>query len=677
MRRILLAAAALIVGLILIALILPVFLPSEAYRGQIQRAATEALGRETDVAGRIGVSLIPRIQVSAADVSVANAEGFGDAPFAEMGALRLSVDLFPLLSGRISVNELVLVDPVVRLSQRGSDNNWTFQTGGDAAPQASGEGFVRRPGALPIEATLGDVRLENGLVIYSDGQTEHRIENLDVAVEMDSVDDPARVSGGLQADGETLTFDLRLDSLRGFFEGARTPVNARFGGDLVAAEFDGAFLESSDIDFEGFLSLALTDLQRLSAVAGAALPEGDVFRRFNAEGDVTGSPTQLSFDNAELAFDDITATGAFSARLDAARPKLTGELVIPELDVTPYAAGGEAGAAPAQPSEGGWSEEPVDLSALRLVDADLSIQAGTLRYGEIEVNDAALEATLEDGRLTADLSRFNLYSGQGSARLVANARQDTPSYSLQADLDALNALPFMQAAAGFDRLEGIGSLSLDVASQGASPADIMNALNGQGRFDFSDGAIKGVNLARVIRGVQTALETGELPQGFGDTEATDFSSLGGTINIADGVAANPDLALLSPLLRVQGEGSLNLLEQSIDYRLTPRAVADLTGQGGEADLNGVPVPIRIRGSMTSPSISLDLERIMRSLVQSQAGGLIGGEAGQALSEGRSVEDVLRDEAANALFNALGGRRGQAEDEDQDAETPPAEEPPAR
>jgi len=675
MRRILLIAAALVAGLLLLAVLLPLFLPSEAYRGQIETAASDALGRETSVSGDIRVSILPRIEVRAGDVAVADAEGFGDAPFAEMAALRLSVDLFPLLSGRISVRELILVDPVVRLTQRGAENNWTFATAETPAEPASG-GFTRRPGALPIDAALGDVRLENGLILYSDGQTERRVEDLDLAVEMAGVDDPARIRGGFETEGERVTLDLRLDSLRGFLEGARTPVNAQFGGDLIDAEFDGAFLESPALDYEGTLELALPDLQRLSAVAGAPLPDGDIYRRFNASGDVSGSPARIAFENAEIGFDDITASGDFAAQLDGPRPRLTGRLSIPELDVTPYAVSGASeGGAPAQPSGGDWSEEPLDLSALRAADAHLTINAGLLRYGDIEVSDAALTARLENGRLVADLSRFNLYSGTGSARLVADARGAAPSYTLRAELDALNAMPFMQAAAGFDRLEGIGSLSLDLASGGASPAGVVGALSGQGRFDFADGAIRGVNLARVIRGVQAALESGRLPEGFGQNEATDFSSLAGTIDIADGVAVNPDFALLSPLLRVQGEGEVNLLDQSIDYRITPRAVADLTGQGGAVDLNGVAVPIRIRGSMTDPSISLDMERILRDLVRAQAGGLIGGQAGEALSEGRDIEDVLRDEAVNALFGAL-GRRDEPEEEEPPAETPPADDPPS-
>lgn len=668
MRRILLIAAAAVAGLLGVALILPAFLPSEAYRGQIEREATGALGRETSVQGRISVSILPRIMVRAQEVRVANAPGFDGEPFAEMGALRLSVDLFPLLSGRVSVNELVLVDPVVRLSERGGRNNWTFApAAGEPDAQAGAGGFARRPGALPFEASLGDVRLENGLIVYSDGAVTRRIESLDLAVEMTRFDAPARLRGDFSLEGEPVQFDVALASLRGFLEGARTDAEARIESAVLDAAFDGAFLESPDVEFAGRLELGLPDLQRLAALAGSPLPDGEIFRLFEAQGQVAGSPSRVAFSGAQLRFDDIEAEGDFTAELDRRRPLLTGSLSLETLDVTPYAASESArdGGAPAQPSgEGGeWSDEPVDLSVLRALDARLDLTAGRLIYGAIEASDAALTAVLEDGRLQADLTSFRLYDGAGTARLVADARSATPSYVMTARFDALQALPFLSAAAGFDRLSGLGGLSLDVTSQGASPRAIIEALNGQGRFQFADGAIRGINVARVIRGVQQALETGQLPAGFGQDQETDFSSLGGTIDITDGIASNPDLQLLSPLVRVLGEGRVNLAEQRIDYRLSPRAVADLTGQGGAPDLSGIAVPVRISGSLSQPQIGIDFEQIARDLVRARAGGLIGGQAGQALSDGARIEDVLRQEGSRALLDALGaGDDPQAEGE---------------
>ena len=304
------------------------------------------------------------------------------------------------------------------------------------------------------------------------------------------------------------------------------------------------------------------------------------------------------------------------------RPVLTGQLAIPVLDLNPYMPEEQSGTTSGGQTE--WSSEEIDLAALRLVDADLRLTAGRLIFGEIEVSEADVRARLTNGRLVADLSRFTLYGGNGSGQLVVNARSATPSYTLNAQLEGLQTQPFLGAAADFSALRGLGNFAVDLSSSGASTAAIMNSLSGNGNLRLSDGAIEGLNLARILRGVQTAITTRQLPQGFGPEEETDFSELGGTFTVRNGVLSNNDLSMLSPLLRVAGAGEFNLAEQSMDYRISPRAVASLAGQGGTPELNGIAVPVRLRGTFNDPSFSIDFEAVARELATGQARGLLEG-----------------------------------------------------
>jgi AsmA protein len=69
---------------------------------------------------------------------------------------------------------------------------------------------------------------------------------------------------------------------------------------------------------------------------------------------------------------------------------------------------------------------------------------------------------------------------------------------------------------------------------------------------------------------------------------------------------NTDLALKSPLLRVEGAGKINLAQRTVDYRITPKAVANLEGQGGRTDLAGIMVPIDVKGPWDNLSYQPDL-----------------------------------------------------------------------
>ena len=643
--------------------VIPSLIPDEVLRTRAESAASQALGREVTLPGDIDLRLLPAAQIRAGEARIANADGFGDEAFAEMSELRVSVALLPLISRTIEIEEFVLVDPTIRLQARAGRNNWSFGAG-DSAPSAApanSEGFVRAPGALPIEASFGDVRIVNGSVIYSDGGQTRRIEALTLTAELPSVDGPARVSGAFNADGRPMDFDVSVASLRGFFEGEETPFEAALTGALADVRFDGAFRESPDLAFDGGADITLP-LRALGRYLGADLPEGEIFRRFSAQAQVSATPGRVGLSEADITFDDIQAFGELALDYAAARPMITGALSTPNLDITPYipAETDASGSTGAGGGVGPWSEEEIDLAPLRTVDADLTVNADAFKARDIEADDAVIRLTLDTGRLVARIDQVRLYGGSGAVTAVVNARSSRPSYSLNADIQSLQAQPFLSAAAGFDRLLGQGALSMDLAATGASPAAIMDSLSGQGRFNFSEGAITGVNLAQVIRTVQQGLESGSIPSGFAEAQQTDFTALTGTLTIENGLARNLDLTMLSPLLRVEGSGSVNLAEQAIEYRLTPRAVQSLTGQGGDLDLQGVGVPIVMRGGFNDVSISVDFASVARDLARARAGDLIGGDAGAALSQGGS----LRDAARGAVRDMLGGgAREEGEEED--------------
>ena len=667
MRRLLIALLALVILVIGVAVLAPALIPTDMIRQRTQTAATDSLGRDVILAGDIRLQVLPQLQVRAQDARIANAPGFGEEPFAQMQEMRVSVALIPLLQRQIEIEEFVLVDPVIRLQSNTSGNNWTFGDDAEAASQANTEdGFQRRPGALPFEASFGDVRIENGAVIFDDGVQTRRFDALDLSIDLPSVDQPVRLRGSFEADGRPMDFNAELGSLRGFFEGQETAFSTTLNGPLADLTLDGRFLESAELAFDGDVDVTLP-LRALARYLGADLPDGDIFRQFSARSAVSGEPGLVRLNDARISFDDINAQGGMTLNYAGARPRITGELSTALLDLTPYI---PAESAPDANRSGGsgiseWSDEPMDLAPLRTVDTEITIRADELKARDIEVSDVTALTTLDQGRLTARLNRFQLHGGAGEAVAVINARGNTPSFSFNANLDSLQAQPFLLAAAQFDRLIGDGGFTMDLTANGASPAAIMNSLSGTGRFEFNDGAIQGVNLAQMIRTVQTALQNRALPTAFAESEQTDFSTLGGSFTVTNGVVSNQDLQMLSPLLRVLGNGQIDLGAQSIDYRLTPRAVQSLTGQGGQLDLQGLEVPVRLEGGFNNVSARIDFEAVARNLLSQQAGRLLRQSGdGEAEDEApASPEDVVRGLFGQLLNNSRDSSEETPDEED--------------
>ena len=652
MTRLLQFIFVLIVIIIGAAIIIPFVVPASFYRERVQIAASEALHREVMLGGDLELRLLPRIEVRAHSVSIANEEGFGDAPFAEMGEMRVAVKLEPLLSRRIEIAEFVLIDPVIRLEQRGSRNNWTLAAADTAPPPPPAEGGFRRPGALPLDASFGDVRIENGTISFSDSRGSHDITGLDLAVGLPSLDGPMQLDGSLSADGERMSFSASIASLRGFFEGRQTGFLLDLGGNLVTAHFDGNFLESSELAVDGAFNTTVPSIRNLAAFSGVDMPPGNGLRRFSTSGRLAGDPTHIALTADAIRLDEITGSGTLNVNLEAAKPRLDGALTLTRLDVTPYLPEHVEDANPSAAGIPPWSDEVIDLAGFGLVDADLRLEVGSLKFREIEVGETRLRVRVLNSRLEANLTQIALYEGNGTADIVVNGRGRTPSYSVRADLTGLDAQPFLQAAAGFDRLRGTGSIELSFTGSGQSQAAIMQTLAGNGRFNFADGAITGINIAETIRNVSSFVSgngnstTGdsETPAATGENAETDFTALTGTFTATAGRVSNQDLLMLSPLLRVTGSGWVNLPDQTVDYRMQPRAVASIQGQGGDRDLQGITVPVRIRGDFNHIAFGVDTEAVAQALLTGAVRNALGGS-----SDAATPEQAVR----NTLLNALG------------------------
>jgi hypothetical protein len=75
-----------------------------------------------------------------------------------------------------------------------------------------------------------------------------------------------------------------------------------------------------------------------------------------------------------------------------------------------------------------------------------------------------------------------------------------------------------------------------------------------------------------------------------------------------------------------------------------------TGTGQVSDLAGASLPLKITGSLSDPSVSVDVE----SVVKQEAGKQVLKKLGVDQEEGQSSEEALKDKAKQQLKKLLGG-----------------------
>ncbi len=282
------------------------------------------------------------------------------------------------------------------------------------------------------------------------------------------------------------------------------------------------------------------------------------------------------------------------------------------------AAGPSSKASPGKESPGKTAETPVDLSALKGLDANGKVQVGALQARGLKLAKVKADIKAANGRAEIGPHSAELYGGSVDGAITAQA--DGNRVTVKEKLTSINIGPLLRDFAQQDRLEGRGNLALDVAAAGPTVEAMKKALNGSARLDLKDGAIKGIDIAGALRKAKAKLG-GEQAQAASQTEKTDFSEFSASFAIKNGVARNEDLDVKAPLFRITGSGDIDIGHSKIDYVTKVAVVGTTQGQGGAelAELRGLTVPVHLSGPFDNLAYKVNYGAVAADLAKSRAG----------------------------------------------------------
>lgn len=187
-------------------------------------------------------------------------------------------------------------------------------------------------------------------------------------------------------------------------------------------------------------------------------------------------------------------------------------------------------------------------------------------------------------------------------------------------------------------------------------AEIKKQLHGTARFSLKDGVVKGVDVARLLSDAYLVLQ-GQPVEAQGGEKSTPFSSLEGTVKVTNGVVENRDLVVVSPVLRIRGEGTWNLPADQVAYRVNASVVEALQGRGGRTitELTGLTVPIQVSGPVAKLDWRLDLKTLLAQEVAKRGKEKLENklqDKAEELLKKRGLEGVLPKDAGRRLLEAL-------------------------
>ncbi|MDZ7752697.1 MAG: AsmA family protein [Gammaproteobacteria bacterium] len=389
------------------------------------------------------------------------------------------------------------------------------------------------------------------------------------------------------------------------------------------------------------------DPHALLPALGLTLPflaDPTAMKSLSIQGAFSATPTSAGVDTLDIRLDDSRIRGALDVTYGAPT-RADFRLDIDHLDVDRYM--------PRIPGQDGETASAMEAgaAALPLLPRDVAI-TGDLAIGELKVQGirtTRVEAALELARGVLRIAPVSarMYGGEVTQRIVLDTSGKIPRAGFAMDARTIDVGKLLVDLQGEARITGTGAVAVELESTGVDEVEMTASLNGQGGFDLRDGAIKGVNIARLLRQAEAAVRGKALPAG-GSLE-TDFTTLAGSFSITNGRLRNDDLSGKSPLLRVHGRGTANLVTRRLDYRLDTSLVDTAEGQGGRevGELRDVTIPITFSGTFAEPTYSLDPGRLLKERARQAVKRKL--EKQLQRKAGDRLEDQLKDRLLEGLL----------------------------
>ncbi|MDH3713302.1 MAG: AsmA family protein [Gammaproteobacteria bacterium] len=668
----------LVLAIVLVVSFLATFDPN-SYKSELAATVKQQTGRDLSIPGDVRLSYFPWLGFETGGVTLGNAQGFGETPFAQISAVKVKVEVLPLLRRVLSIDVVELIGLRLDLQKsRDGASNWDDLAGaGDEGGQTDSGGTGESGGAAPVLAalSLGGLKIEDAAVRYRDAQSGQDITLNEVSlltgkvvlskpfdVELNAkaaVNEPnltaalrmtARLTANLDAQRYTIAdLDFAADlagdpvpagamslTLTGGAEADLAAQVARiFALEVTAgaltAQLDGEVKQlDATPQFDIKLDIPTFDARQL--MQELALPplntaDADVLREVAVQAQAAGSPLAVDVKLLAIALDDTQIEAAAELRNlgdPKQLPRITAQANISKIDLDRYLPS-EPEQPAAQTGAGGGSAAPtaddtpigLPIELLRTLNARAEVKLGAVTVKKLNISDVALVLSARDGVVRLDPLSLSLYDGLFKGRTIIDVRGAQPKFDVRAQLAGVQAGPLLADFMGDDKVHGRSDANLAITTRGETVGALKKALNGTVAVAFQDGAIKDFNLAEELRRAEAKLKKQDYRSA--GTQPTDFSSATVSGRFKNGVLHTSDLDLRSPLLRVGGEGQIDVAAETMDYLATVTFTGEKTGQGGAAgeDLKGLPIPVRVTGAFDDPTIKLELAKALEAKARAE------------------------------------------------------------
>jgi AsmA protein len=640
-------------------------------KGQLQLGATPVSISGTVVTATEAVPLNIDLKIAASDVSIEELARLG-------AAFGVAFNPRTKIAGRLTA-DLEAEGPANRPALRGEIKARDVAITGGDLPQPV------RADAIALELTPAALR--SNRFTASTGGTNVAVELLLADYSTDKARLDATIETGKAELGELLAIARAwgVSAAEGITGSGEASLSVRTTGPLSGA---------ARRTYSGFghLSNALLKLPSLAQplrVAQAGL-------RF--------TKSSALVENLNASLGQTTATGNLRLR-DFDSPRVEFALTADKMSLNEWQQLFVADARNAAASTTAWDFVPraqaaaaASPSLLARTTGSGSLAVGTVIYDRITMTNVRTQVALDRGLIRLSPLTADVYGGKQSGTIVVDARSTPSTYSVSTKMDHVDANQLLSSVSSVkDKLFGWLAANGQTNFTASSAGDVARTLDGKVNLDLREGKINNMDLMYEIASAGKFLAVGRKMKPY-----TDLVQLAGDLDINDGVVRTDNLKAVISDGRMAATGTANLVDQSLNLRVTAVLSKEFSEEAGGTNVGGylttalankngeLVVPLIVTGTFEKPRFAPDLGKIAQMKLENLAptlsnpgeltsvlGAILGKKGKDGKQEPGADGDAAPQDPLGGILDALGGKKKKEEPKDSTGTSEPtAEKQPA-
>ena len=240
---------------------------------------------------------------------------------------------------------------------------------------------------------------------------------LNLTLAADDPDGPLKVNGSLTVRGAPLTIAGSVASMQALLSDQPAQIALKVSGPPFEATYEGTISLAAGLSLDGTLKLQAASARALGDWLGRPLPSNEDADAVALSTELKATQSRVALSNLQANLGPYTMAGSLVLDTQQQRRRLSGNLQVSELDFGKLLAKPEAQRQqphrcrprpplqrrqPSAPSskrgrDRGWSDDPINLSILGLLDANLTVSARRLIHKEIKTGPARFTVALDGG----------------------------------------------------------------------------------------------------------------------------------------------------------------------------------------------------------------------------------------------------------------------------------------